>query len=77
MARIIVATSDGREVYSRELDPGWGTGATAGRELIGSHTPLLGAIGRAIEDAHILDAGGDPERPSEKAMRLAEERRSS
>jgi hypothetical protein len=31
----------------------------------------MGWLGRAIRDALVIEAGGDPERPSEKAMRLS------
>jgi len=71
MSVIKVFTDDGREVWStagimahdvRDIQcPGntTGSGVAAG-------------IRRATEDAEVIQRGGDPERPSEKAMRLSQ-----
>lgn len=40
------------------------------RNMIGLPRPPLGWLGRALEDAKIIQLGGDPERPSEKVMRI-------
>lgn len=73
MSIVKVFTDDGEEVWVaagimaydvRNLQcPGNTTGSG-----------LAAGIRRALEDAEVIQAGGDPERPSEKAMRLSQER---
>ena len=69
MARVTIATDDGRVVEE------YAVGAEEVRSL--TLMPLRGnlmtGIRRALQDAEVVQAGGDPERPSEKAMRLAEQ----
>jgi hypothetical protein len=70
MARVIVYTDDGRYVDSIYLDD-CDSGQAHGRILTGRLRAPLGFLGRALRDAAIIQAGGDPERLSEKAMRLS------
>jgi hypothetical protein len=69
MPRVIVETDDGQRVYAEET--------TAHTLLFSTDSPpaqaLIGGIRRGLQDAEAVEAGLDPERPSEKAMRLAEE----
>jgi hypothetical protein len=74
MARVIVETDDGREV-ARFHVPAGHIGNAVWRNLVGRLEAPLGWLGRSIDDANVIQAGGDPERPSEKAIRLAAEER--
>jgi hypothetical protein len=73
MAVIRVFTDDGQEVTSMRVDDKWSDNAIA-RHVAGHLHTIQGWLGRAITDARVIQAGGDPERPSEKAMRLMAER---
>lgn len=76
MARIIVTTDDGRVVDSCDWTDGTSIFATqANLNLTGHVKQPMGWLGRALQDAAVVQAGGDPERPSEKAMRLAMQER--
>jgi hypothetical protein len=44
-----------------------------GRQLVGLNVIIGGWLGRALEDARIMQHGGDPERPSERAMRESQQ----
>jgi hypothetical protein len=74
MTVIKVFTDDGQEVAVKKVDDTWSDQAIA-RHVVGNLHTILGWLGRAIDDARVMQAGGDPERPSEKAMRLAAEQR--
>jgi hypothetical protein len=84
MPQIVILTDDGRETDRRQISgPGIWPGdhnlhAPNGvwAEVVGRlDAEPLGWLGRALRDAALLQDGQDPERPSEKAMRLAAERR--
>lgn len=71
MARVVVFTDDGSTrvrvfdgVRSRNLTNMECPGNAAG-------SALASGLRRATKDADIIAEGGDPERPSEKAMRLS------
>lgn len=70
MPKIVVFTDDGQPVWEMD-DVEWHhvTGLTCPTNTRGSS--VASGIRRAISDAHTIQDGGDPERPSEKAMRLA------
>lgn len=74
MTVIKVFTDDGQEVAVKQVDDNWSDNALA-RHIVGNLNTIHGWLGRAIRDARIIQAGGDPERPSEKAMRLSAESR--
>jgi hypothetical protein len=74
MAIVIVTTDDGREVGRFNVPVAY-LGNSVWRNLLGRLEEPLGWLGRALSDARVIQAGGDPERPSEKAMRLAAEAR--
>lgn len=72
MPRVIVETDDGRRVWefettARMASAVWRPGTHEGA------SSLLSGLERAVADAEVVERGGDPERPSEKAMRLAME----
>jgi hypothetical protein len=76
--RLTLTTEDGRVVrewssspeQERTLPPAWAMrGASCPSNLAGSS--LVSGIRRALEDGEVMERGGDPERPSERAMRLA------
>lgn len=71
MSVVIVQTDDGREVNRFEV-PDVYPGNMLWRNMLGRLDEPLGWLGRALRDARIIQQGGDPERPSEKAMRLAD-----
>lgn len=82
MAQVVVLTDDGREVSRFAVDddlcigiPLIRTSTKTWANLIGlgSQAPN-GWLGRALRDARVIQAGGDPEQPSEKAMRMLAER---
>jgi hypothetical protein len=74
MAIIKVFTDDGQEVDSTPVNDTWSDNAIS-RHVIGSHQTIHGWLGRALADAAIVQQGGDPERPSEKVMRLLSQRK--
>jgi len=74
MAIIRIFTDDGQEVASMKVGGDLSDTAVA-RHVVGNLHPIQGWLGRAIDDARIIQAGGDPERPSEKAMRLTQAKR--
>jgi len=76
MAQIIVTTDDGREVARTQV-PDIYQGNMTWRNLLGRYDEPLGWLGRALRDARTIQQGGDPERPSEKAMRLVGEKRAA
>lgn len=69
MALIKVYTNDGALVSQLQTDDKWSI-FSLGREVYGRQEAPLGWLGRALEDARTIQRGGDPEHPSEKAMRL-------
>jgi hypothetical protein len=72
MARVIVTTNDGRPVWMLDDVRSWDLGALqCPTNLRGS--ALAAGVRRAVEDAEAIQAGRNPERPSEKAVRLAAE----
>ena len=73
MSVVIVQTDDGREVDRFEVDD-TRVGNMTWRNMLGRWDEPLGWLGRALQDARIIQRGGDPERPSEKVMRLLAER---
>jgi hypothetical protein len=74
MSVIKVFTDDGQEVAHLAVDDKWSDTAVA-RRVAGHLNTIHGWLGRALDDARIIQAGGDPERASEKTMRLMQERR--
>lgn len=74
MPRIIIQTDDDRHVETIDV-PFHQSPTTDGRLVTGRNAPILGALGRALDDARAIQAGRDPERPSERAMRLSEPER--
>lgn len=72
MARIIVTTDSGRVVDTAVWKDGTSPFARdINSALTGTGDAPAGWLGRALRDAALLQQGGDPERRSEKAMRLA------
>jgi hypothetical protein len=74
MSVIKVFTDDGQEVSTLKIDDKWSDTAVA-RRIAGHLNTIHGWLGRALDDARIIQTGGDPERASEKTMRLMQERR--
>lgn len=74
MARIIVQTDDGEEVWRILEVSSW---HISGLECHGNvrGSTVASGIRRAVRDAQFIQAGDDPERPSEKAMRLSSRKR--
>ena len=70
MSIIKVYTDDGKLVSQMQTDDAWSI-FTLGRKIYGRQEAPLGWLGRALSDARIIQVGGDPERPSEKAIRFA------
>jgi hypothetical protein len=73
MPKITITTDDGREVWSQDH-----IASSFVRHLQGGagniiSSSLAATIRRAVEDAEAIQAGRDPKRPSEKAMRLSED----
>ncbi len=70
MPIVVVYTDKGEQVWQSPaigftLRPAKCPGNTIG-------SALVSGLRRAIEDAEAIEAGDDPERPSEKAMRLSD-----
>lgn len=75
MPKVIVTTDDGQAVWTMDGIESWhvsGKLKAAGNVRAQN---LASGIVRAVRDAEVIQAGGDPERPSEKAMRLVDEGR--
>lgn len=70
MATVIVQTNDGREVSRFEVPRPYPGNGVWGR-MLGRLDEPLGWLGRSLQDAEAIEDGRDPERPSEKAVRLA------
>jgi len=71
MARVYVTTDDGRFVWALDnVESHHLNGLQCPTNVRGSS--LAAGIRRAVQDAEAIQAGRDPERPSEKAIRLAE-----
>lgn len=66
--RVVVLTSDGREVSSFDV-PNPYQGNMLWRNMVGRIEAPLGWLGRAIDDARLVEDGVDPERLSERVMR--------
>lgn len=66
-------TDDGREVSRFEVEGDLPVvdGNVTWQRMVGRLQAPLGWLGRALRDANEIEHGRDPERPSEKAMRLA------
>jgi hypothetical protein len=75
MPRVIVTTDDGQPVWQMEDIESWHiTALQCPTNVRGS--AVASGVRRAVRDAAIIQQGGDPERPSEKAMRMMAEARS-
>ena len=72
MPIIRVYTDDGKEVDQLKV-PDTLSNQARGRVITGHLNGMSGWLDRALDDAIVVQKGGDPERPSEKAMRLAME----
>jgi hypothetical protein len=70
MPKVTVHTDDGDLVWSMDVEAWHINGLQCPTNQRGSG--LAAGIRRAVQDAEVIQAGGDPERPSEKAMRLSE-----
>lgn len=71
MAKVIVQTDDGREVWSHEGVESWhvsGKLKAAGNVVAQA---VASGIVRAVSDAEAIQEGRDPRRPSEVAIELA------
>lgn len=73
MTIVKVFTNDGQEVAHFIVPEDYGNATW--RNMLGRNEEPLGWLGRTLSDARIIAAGGDPERPSEKVMRLMAERK--
>jgi hypothetical protein len=74
MATVVVYSDKGEQVWSYTGVASWMiAGLQCPTNMRGSG--LAAGIRRAVEDAEKIERGEDPERPSEKAMRLTHERR--
>jgi hypothetical protein len=71
MPRVIVTTDDGQPVWQMEGIESWHISALQCPTNVRGSAVASG-VRRAVRDAAIIQQGGDPERPSEKAMRMAE-----
>jgi hypothetical protein len=70
MPRVVVYTDGGELVQAFDVEAWHINGLQCPTNARGSG--LAAGIRRAVQDAEVIQAGGDPERPSEKAMRLSE-----
>lgn len=73
MPTVVVYTDKGQQVWQMDVESWQIDGLQCPTNLRGSS--LAGGIRRAVQDAEVIQAGGDPERPSEKAIRLMHEER--
>jgi hypothetical protein len=70
MATVVVYTESGERIWSMEGVESQNLRAlTCPMNAAGS--ALASGVRRAVEDAEAVQAGRNPERPSERAMRLA------
>jgi hypothetical protein len=69
-ASVSVTTEDGTEVWRSDAVASW---QIAGLQCPGNvrGSSLAAGIRRAVRDAEVIEAGGDPERLSERAMRIS------
>jgi hypothetical protein len=65
---------NGSLVWSMPAPPAYAMGRLRSEGHVGVSS-LAAGLRRAVEDAEAIRAGRDPERPSERAIRLAEEER--
>lgn len=70
MAYVVVYTEKGQQVWQMNVPSFAIRNLGCPGNTIGSS--LAAGIRRAVEDAEVIEAGGDPERASERAMRLSE-----
>lgn len=77
MAQIVVYTDDGVEVAHKEVPDTYASPSTISRLVCGNAHGVDGWLGRALRDARLIQQGINPERPSEKAMRLLAESRAA
>ena len=72
MPKVIVTTDNGDPVWMMDDVEAWHLSAlTCPTNRKGS--ALASGVRRAVQDAETIQKGGDPERPSERAVRLAAE----
>lgn len=76
MAIIKIYTDGGKLVSTMVSDDNW-TANIRGRKITGHMNGMYGWMERALQDARLIQRGIDPERPSEKAMRMIAERKNS
>lgn len=69
MPTVVVYTDNGQQVWQMDVESLDLNGLQCPSNNRGS--ALAAGIRRAVQDAEAIQAGRDPERPSEKAMRLA------
>jgi len=72
MAIIKVCTDDGHTVDALQVSDDLSSTARS-RVITGHPYGMHGWLDRALDDAATVQQGGDPERPSEKVMRLLAE----
>lgn len=72
-ATIVVLDAKGKEVDRLDISEER-SAFSWGQHIYGRQEIPLGWLGRALDDAGAINAGRDPERPSEKAMRLSQRR---
>lgn len=70
MAYVVVYTEKGEQVWHMQATAHALATARCDTNIVGRN--LISGLRRAFEDAEALEQGLDPERPSEKAMRLSE-----
>ena len=74
MAKVVVQTDDGREVWRMEqIEPWHVTSIISGAFTNRVCRALVSGIHRAVRDASVIQAGRDPELRSERIMRLMDE----
>ena len=71
MAYVVVYTNEGEQVWQSLATAYSIRRAECPGNNIGSG--LIAGLRRAVEDAEKIEQGIDPERPSEKAMRLSDQ----
>lgn len=72
MAYVVVYTDKGEQVWSSQLIAATVRRLECPGNVIGSS--VASGLRRAAQDAEALEQGRDPERSSERAMRLADEK---